>query len=455
MRTACMLAFPLVLVSLAATAAAQQAGQRKPPRAAQASASFPPALPQGRTVVTDTSPDFLKPAATLREGVAIAKTPPTIDFLYFPGQTYAGNPWSNWGDSTAAGGKYYASIGDHRAPAGNAFVFEYDPSAKELRKLADVQGTLKLPEGHYVPGKIHSRLELGSDGWLYFSTHRGSTRVTTDEYHYQGDWILRCRLGGGACEVVVHAPVPKHCLPTSVLDPQRLIFYGGTAPGSGDPDDIRFFAFDLAQKKMLYSGPDGPARCLLLASSTGAVYFNPGRGDEGPLLRFHPEKDTAPKKTGCRLGLRAATQETPQGTVYTVSNGQGGSEARLWAFDVRSERSEELGPAAVGRQNYITSLDADPSGRYLYYIPGAHGGADADGTPIVQYDVQTRQRKVLAFLHPFYRDKYGCALVGTYSSAVDPGGERLYITWNANRGSRAWDTCALTVVHIPASERGG
>src|SRR5829696_10457417 len=91
----------------------------------------PPALPDGKAVATDTSDAFLKPTATLKPGVLVAKTAPTIDFLYYPGQTYAGKPWSNWGDSLAANGKYYASIGDHHAangkdPAhtGNAFVFE-------------------------------------------------------------------------------------------------------------------------------------------------------------------------------------------------------------------------------------------------------------------------------------------------------------------------------------------
>ena len=101
--------------------------------------------------------------------------------------------------------------------------------------------------------------------------------------------------------------------------------------------------------------------------------------------------------------------------------------------------------------NYITSLDADPSGRYLYYIPGAHGGAERDGTPVVQFDVKTKQRKVIAFLTPFYREKYGCTPVGTFSSAIDEKGETLYVTWNVNRGTKAWDSCGLTAIHIPAS----
>src|SRR5215831_3836863 len=73
--------------------------------------TFPPKLPDGKEVVTDTSEEFLKPGATLKSGVAVAKAAPTIDFMYFPGQDYAGKPWSNWGDSIAVGGKYYASIG--------------------------------------------------------------------------------------------------------------------------------------------------------------------------------------------------------------------------------------------------------------------------------------------------------------------------------------------------------
>src|SRR5205085_2787615 len=64
------------------------------------------------------SDDFLKGPATLDKGVAVAKEAPTIDFLYYPGQNYPGKPWSNWGDSVAAGGKYYASIGDHMAVGG-------------------------------------------------------------------------------------------------------------------------------------------------------------------------------------------------------------------------------------------------------------------------------------------------------------------------------------------------
>src|SRR5262245_4585290 len=111
--------------------------------------TFPPRLPDGKEVVTDKSDDFLKAPATLKKDVAIAKTAPTVDFLFFPGQTYEGKLWSNWGDSLAVDGKYYASLGDHSAPSGNAFVFEYDPDKKTFRRLVNVQKVLNLPDGHY------------------------------------------------------------------------------------------------------------------------------------------------------------------------------------------------------------------------------------------------------------------------------------------------------------------
>ena len=98
-------------------------------------------------------------------------------------------------------------------------------------------------------------------------------------------------------------------------------------------------------------------------------------------------------------------------------------------------------------------MDIGPNGRYLYYVPGAHGGGFKDGSPVVQYDLKTRTRKVLAFLHPFYESKYGFIPKGTYSTEISEEGDKLFITWNTSRGVRAWDCCGLTVLHIPESER--
>ena len=193
---------------------------------------------------------------------------------------------------------------------------------------------------------------------------------------------------------------------------------------------------------------------MIFAKSTGKIYYTPGKEDMvGALVRFDPDKPGPPTPINAELGLRSATQETPQGIVYTVSKGSKAGESLLFAFDTKTETVMELGPAQVGSQNYITTIDADPTGRYLYYIPGAHGGSERDGSAVVQFDVKTKQRKVIAFLHPLYQEKYGVTLAGTFSSAVDPDGSKLYINWNSNRGGKGWDCCALTVIHIPESER--
>ncbi|MFQ5732095.1 MAG: YncE family protein [Planctomycetaceae bacterium] len=425
--------------------------------------TYPPKLPGGKTIVSDTSAEFLKPPASLKTGIAVAKTPPTVDFLFFPGQNYPGKPWSNWGDGTFADGKYYTAIGDHYAiggrgnvahGTGTGFVYEYDPRTKKLRTLVNTSQVLKLPKGHYTPGKIHSRIDLGNDGWLYFATHRGSKRATVDRFHYRGDWIFRSNPKTGKTEVVVRGPVRNHAVPTSTFDPQRLIFYGGTAAGMNTKDDkeIRFFAYDCQNRKMLYNGPDGPARYLAFARSTGRVYYVPGNRD-GQLMRFDPRVGKPQPVTGQTIGMRAATVETKDGRIYTVSIGQRSADAAIWSLNTKTERVEKIGTAAVGSQAYVASIDVDPTGRYLYYVPGAHGGGSRDGTPVVQFDVTTGRKKVIAFLHPYYQTKYGFTLKGTYSTAVDAAGDKLYVTFNVSRGSRAWDCCGLAVVHIPKSER--
>lgn len=447
----------ILLCLVAASAWSQEKSKRaaKPQakKAAEPEVAYPPRLPGGVVLVTVTGPALLTRPDTLLDGVAMATTPPVVDFAFYPGQDYPGKPWSNWGDSVFAEGKYYSAIGDHLAPQGNAFLFEFDPETKFFRMLTDVRGVINLPDGHYTPGKIHSRLGLGRDGWIYFSTHRGSTRATTPENHYQGDWLMRSHPATGTTEVVVRGPVPNHALPNGLLDPQRLIYYGGTAPGQGgDNEGIHFYAYDLVNRKVLYDGENGPSRAILLAASTGKVYFTPKQTD-APILRFDPSSPGPPVEIPGEIGLRACTDETRDGKVYTVSFPQREGGSQLYVFDVKTEKVTHLGPAAAASNQYIASIKTDPSGRYLYYVPGAHGGADKDGSAIVQYDVRTGKKKVLCCLMPLFEEKFGVIPKGTYAVAVDDRGERLFVTWNVSRGSKAWDSCGLTVVHIPASER--
>jgi hypothetical protein len=338
-------------------------------------------------------------------------------------------------------------MGDHKSPRGTAQVYAYDAATRRLRLLVDLQQFLESsgarpPDMNYTPGKIHGRLDLGRDGWLYYSTHRGSPTTTTDQFGYRGDWIFRTHPQTGQTEIVAAYPVPRHSIPASVLDPARMIFYGGTAFGKDAPSQaIMFLAYDLQNRKVLKAEAGGFDRYVIFSRSTGRLYWDGQKYD--PATHTLSPCPAAPH-------VRSATQETPQGIVYGTSH----TNADLWAFNVRTETLTPLGSGAVGKQEYTTTMDADPTGRCLYYVPGAHGGTAQDGTPVVQFDVKTRKRKVIAFLHPFYAETYGYLPDGTFSTALDPQGDKLYITWNGMRkGSRGWDCCALTVVHLPASER--
>jgi hypothetical protein len=418
--------------------------------------TWPPKLPDGKKIVTLETKDFIKPTGPLQSDVGIADTAPIIDFLYYDCQTYPGKPWSVWGEGLAVGDKYYSAVGDHLAPQGNAYLYEFDTKTKTSRQLVDLRKALNLPAGHYTPGKIHSRIDMGSDGWLYFSTHRGSTRTTIPANHFTGGWILRHHPKLNKTEIVAHAPLPNQCLPTSVLDPDRLIFYAGTADGDYKVKGVKFLAYDIKNRKVLYHDDAGPYRYAIFARSTGRLYFhqNRSRGVVKNLVRFDPAKPGRPQEVNAKVGIRAATQETSKGKVYTVDGDA------LWEFDTKIETAKLLGRTTVGVQNYITSIDIDPkTERYLYYMPGAHGGSERDGTPIVQYDLKHRTRKVIAFLYPVLNKKFGYIPIGTFGSAVSPEGDKLYITWNGARGhtnpnrKAPFNTVAMTVIHIPASER--
>ena len=404
-----------------------------------------PSLPDGKLVVTGQSPLFITPPDYLKPqpnegGYSVAKEAPTIDFMYFPGQTHPGRPWSAWGEGVVYDGKYYCAVGDHYF---TVCVYEYDPAQKTLRIVLDVAKFLNLPAEHYKPGKIHSRLMVGRDGWLYFSTHNGGANLTT-EFKYDGDWIGRYNPKTGQTEILSEGPIGKVSMPAGFTDPERLIVYGGTEQG------LKFFAFDVATRKVLYTSPEneGPSRCMLFSKTTGRVYYR--RQGAEKMWRYDPKTNTA-VQIACPIDPRAATYESPDGHVYAID-----WKGELWRFNVKTEASEKLDHAPIAAETYTTSIDMDKTGRYLYYSTGAHGGASKEGTPVVQYDLKAHHKKVIAFLRPYFEKEAGYVCDGTFSMRLSEDDSLLFTTWMGKRvGIKAadFDVCALSVIHIPESER--
>lgn len=87
---------------------------------------------------------------------------------------------------------------------------------------------------------------------------------------------------------------------------------------------------------------------MIFAKSTGKIYYTPGKEDMiGQLVRFDPDKPGPPTPINAELGLRSATQETPQGIVYTVS--KGGKRASRCCS--RSTRRPRKSPSLVPRRS--------------------------------------------------------------------------------------------------------
>src|SRR5438132_4872893 len=73
----------------------QDKAAKKKDKKKAADLPFPPKLPDGKDVLTVTSDDFLKAPPTIGKDVLIAKTAPTVDFLFYPCQKYKAKIWSN------------------------------------------------------------------------------------------------------------------------------------------------------------------------------------------------------------------------------------------------------------------------------------------------------------------------------------------------------------------------
>ena len=163
--------------------------------------------------------------------------------------------------------------------------------------------------------------------------------------------------------------------------------------------------------------------------------------------------------------VRAGTERRDgRGLFYGVCDGL------LVRIDPDGRRSEPLGavwPTEGGmvqedplRGAYTTALEISPGGRYLYAVPWAHGQAWSHGAPVVQFDLKTRQRKVLAFLGPSFESRFGYRVGGSYCLELGAGGERLFIGVNGQLlkpevepPQSAFGHPACMVLHIPAQER--
>jgi sugar lactone lactonase YvrE len=450
-------------------------------------------------------------------GVDVAKTPPSVYVRIFKDLPPAGKGglWSNWGEAClASNGKYYCTMGDHLdiyGGTGQSRVYEFEPATKALRMVLNMRDV--IPDTKLAGGKVHARIEEAADGWLYFSTYWGKIPKQADwDAGFLGSALLRCdpRTGKAEC---LGVPVPQQGLPTSLMDPKRGLIYFLAVYS----DDL--VVYDLAKREVTYrgSGDIQSGSRNIMKDVDGNIYFST---TDGGLARYSPatnqvtmtkaklpvsahdsadagdaegagagekagagpaakpdakaaarpgakarsksagkadgktaEQAARSAKRGGGATLRASARPAADGTIYGMTHA-----GILFKFDPKAETVTALGPNFLDGF-YCANMMLSPDGKYVYFAPGSHGSGVPVGAPVVQYDVATGKRKVLAFLGPVMRERCKYTMGGSFNLRITADGGTLLATFNgspydsAARKEVPFGQPCLVMLEIPKSER--
>jgi sugar lactone lactonase YvrE len=370
--------------------------------------------------------------------------------------------WSSWGDICVANdGRVYCGVGDHGDDLGGdarCFIYCWDPQRKTLAQVADMNQVVPPRRGQPAWSKVHARIDEGADGKIYFScTLNDGNRAGNPDYKFNenlpGGQLYRYDPATGKTEVFASLP-PRRCTATSILDRERNIWWCNLESGNGNA----LWGLDLATRKPIYQSGDGWVsfnRAFALAAD-GSIYFN----GEKRLMKLDPQTKEITKTMSFFAdspGMRCASDPLRDGAIYGATHGTG------QLFRYRPDRDELtlLGPNWLTGE-YTTVMLVSPDERFLYYLPGAHGGAFRYGTPLIQYELQTGQRKVLAFLVETLESQFNYVPAGTYGAKLSANGGTLYVNFNghaadairpANMKPNGFGLTAFAAIEIPESER--
>ncbi len=442
--------------------------------AADDTENWPPLLKDARNgTVTLRSVDFLKVPSSVEAAVAdgkavafrVAGTPPTVDMAFHGSlgpDAAKRRLWSSWGDiCIASDGTVYCGIGDHGNDVGGdarCFIYRWFPDKKELRQVVDMSKVVPPRDGEPAWSKVHAKIDEGPDGKIYFScTLNSGDRAKLPQYGWTeqlpGGQLYQFDPATGETKVFANLPA-KRCTATSLIDRERNVWWCNLEAGDGNA----LWGLNLATKQVVYQAQDGSVtfnRNVALGRD-GSIYFN---GDGG-IWRFDARSRNV-EKTAAAIpdspGMRSSTLESRDGTIYGTTQ----QTSQLFRFRPASGELKLLGSTWLAGE-YTTVAVLSPDERFLYYLPGAHGGAFRSGTPVIQYEIATGQRKVLAFLAEAFEKDYGYVPAGTYGMKLSADGVTLYVNFNghatdsirpAHMRPNGFGLTAFAAIQIPASER--
>jgi sugar lactone lactonase YvrE len=435
---------------------------------------WPPALKGAKdgtvTLKTDRFLDVPESVATAakKDGAAaftVAKVAPNVDLAFHAdlGPNAVGRRlWSSWGDiCLASDGRVYVGIGDHGDDVGGdarCFIYRWDPTRKVLERVVDMNAVVLPQKGQPAWSKVHAKIDEAPDGTILFCcTLNDGNRASQPAYKWTerlpGGQLYQFDPKTGKTSVFADLPA-KRCTATSLLDRERQIWWCNLEAGTGNA----LWALDLRTKKPVFQAEDGSMgfnRNFALTRD-GLIVFN-GKDE---LWKCDPAKKaiTATKSAfKDSPGMRSSSRESKDGWIYGTSYRSG----HLFRYKPADDKLEMLGPAWL-TGDYVTVAELSPDERFLYYLPGAHGGGFRTGTPVIQYEIATGKRKILAFLASAFEKEHDYVPAGTYGVKLSADGSTLYVNFNGHAGEKTrpramkpngFGLCAFMAVHIPASER--
>ena len=436
--------------------------------------AWPPGLPGAvNGVVSLETEEFLRipdSVATARSsGKAVpfdvAARPPVVDLAYHDSlgpDAIRRRLWSSWGDiCVAQDGRVYCAIGDHGDDAGGdarCFLYFWNPAARRLMQVVDMKRVVPPRAGRPSWSKVHAKIDEGPDGGIYFScTLNGGQRAGDAKYGFDetlpGGQLYRFDPATGRTSVFANLP-PRRCTATSLLDRGRGIWWCNLEAGGGDT----LFGIDLTTKKPVHRGEDGSVgfnRAFALLRD-GRILFN--GADAFRILEPATGKVAATSaRAAGSPGMRCASRESEDGRVFGVMQ----ATHELFSYSAAKDEFRLLGKDWLDGE-YTAACDLSPDGRHLYYLPGSHGRAWQSGTPVIQYEIATGRRKVLAFLAPAFERTHGFVPAGTYGAKLSADGATLYVNFTGHAADRirpagmkpnGFGLTAFAAIHIPKSER--
>lgn len=430
----------------------------------------------------------------------VAKNPPHISFAvipygnrYFPetNEDKKYGPWSSWGQGCfdSARNKFYGAVGDHGWYDPNLHVIEYDTEKNQVACLAEINDLLRRKPDEFGEAKIHGYPDIYKASYqehehLWFCTYWCRYPEPLDHDFatgYSGGHIMSYDLDTKTF-VDYGVPLERASWPYHRIDTKHGMLYAIGMFGE-------FLAWDINAQKIKWAGYPPPTmkwynRCLLLDEESGMVYTNNMLSSDLTIMKYDPFKNRffeTPAKMPVEktyktvVPIRCHTRKRdPNGKYWGLM-----ALGNLFSFDPVSETLEvsenKLWPL---NDAYSVTMDMSPGGRYLYFGIASHGRGYPYGSPVLQYDLIDKKLKVLAYLYPYYYEKYGYIAGGSYAFKLDDAGEKLYMIWNGDFNNvetlfenhkhydsdlidnwskpsphDAFGHCAIFVLTIPAQER--